>query len=63
MYYFNNCLKIPDLFGGSEHALDTTLLIRWVQDHLDTWLFPAEVLIKNKTKVSGKTFHLKRKLA
>lgn len=50
MYYFNNCLKIPDLVGGSKSALDNTLLIGGEQDRLDTWLFPFEVLIKTKQK-------------
>lgn len=29
MKYFNSCLKISDLLGGSKHALDNALLIRW----------------------------------
>lgn len=56
MYYFNNCLKIPDLVGGSKSALDNTLLIGGEQDRLDTWLFPFEVLIKTKQKSQEKLF-------
>lgn len=50
MHYFYKCLKTPNLVGGSKHALDNTLLIRREQDHLDTWLFPFQVLIKTKQK-------------
>lgn len=57
MHYFNKCLKTPNLVGGSMHALDNTLLVRQEQDHLDTWLFPFQVLIKTKQKILGKALH------
>lgn len=34
--FFNQLFNLSDVFGGSECALDNTLLITWDHNHLDT---------------------------